>query len=63
MQATQFFGIIHSYVEESFPPTFYGKKYYSLFKNDLIGVSWIYLMKTKKKVSTKFCLFRSWAEN
>lgn len=57
--ATQFLGIIHSDVRRPFPPTFYGEKYHSLFKDDSTGVSWIYLMKTKGEVPTKFRLFRS----
>ena len=62
-RATQFLGIVHSDVGGPFPPTLYGEKYYSLFKDDSTGVSWIYLMKTKGEVPAKFRLFRSWAEN
>lgn len=62
-RATKFLGIVHSDVGGPFPPTLYGEKYYSLFKDDSTGVCWIYLMKTKGEVPAKFRLFRSWAEN
>ena len=62
-RATRFLGMIHSDVGRPFPPTLYGGKYYSLFKDDSTGVSWIYLMKIKGEAPAKFRSFRSWAEN
>ncbi len=58
-QAVQFLETIDSNVENLFPSMLYGDKYYSFFKSDSTGVSWIYLLKTKGEVPANFRLFRS----
>ena len=55
----QFLEIVYSDVREPFPLTLYREKNYSLFKDDLTGVFWIYLIKTKGEILIKFCLSRS----
>lgn len=60
---TQLLEIVYSNIERPFLPTLYGEKYFFLFRDDLIGLSWICSMKIKEEIPAKFCSFRSWAEN